>query len=99
MNFTPLIVNSAEPVRRTVKALAYGDPLAPRFRDASVREGRLYRVERVTPVLRQLNLNNPVFSTPQFRAQTQYTLNTKTSQVPSSNTTVGRTIYPTLAKL
>lgn len=73
--------------------------MAPKFKDPEMRRGRLYRVERVIPVLRQLHQNNPLFSTPQFRAQTQYTLDIKTSQVPSSTTTVGRTIYPTLAKL
>lgn len=94
-----IVIHQDGSARKSVKTLAYGDMRRPIFHEPDVLQGRLYRVERVTPVLRQLNLNNPVFSTPQFRAQTQYTLNTKSSQVPSSSTTVGRTIYPTLAKL
>ena len=90
---------SQVPVSKAIKVMAYGDMLSPRYRHPDIAQGRLYRLERIHPRLRQFNLNNPLFATPQFKAQVLYTLNTKTAQIPSSATTAGKVVYPTLAKL
>ena len=97
MNF--IVRPESVPVPTAVKHIAYGNMMAVKYTHPDVLSGRLFRVERIHPRLRQYNLNNPISTTPQFRAQTLYTLNTKAAQIPATSTTVGRIIYPTLAKL
>lgn len=98
MNSLPLIVSSGNQLSRRIKNLAYGDG-SLRMQSREIRDGRLHRLERGFPYLRANNAGTPVSATPLFRALTLYTINKKTSQLPTSGVTPGSIAYPTLAKL